>query len=130
MNAHERGFVDSLVRSSRRERISLLLNNAKKRSNFTNEFAHNGTSFLDPNGLRTIPPNQQHAKSICALLIQMGAPETCPVISEGALDGKEMPLLSALSDIVGGGMGSVISCVPGRLGYFEGEVRERYILQK
>jgi hypothetical protein len=60
----------------------------------------------------------------------LGAPETCHVISEGELDGKEMDLASALKEAVGNGVGAVISCVPGRLGYFEGEVRERYILQK
>jgi hypothetical protein len=41
-----------------------------------------------------------------------------------------MPLLAALKQVVGGGMGTVISGLPGRLGYFEGEVRERFILQK
>jgi len=41
-----------------------------------------------------------------------------------------MGLLDALKSVVGYGMGTVISCIPGRLGYFEGEFRERYILQK
>src|SRR5712671_3417997 len=47
-----------------------------------------------------------------------------------SLDGKEMELLPALKKVVGYGMGTMISCLPGRLGYFEGELRERYILQK
>jgi len=63
-------------------------------------------------------------------LRRLGAPETCHIISEGKLDGEEMHLGSALKEVVGGGLGTVISCVPGRLGYFEGELRERYILQK
>jgi hypothetical protein len=41
-----------------------------------------------------------------------------------------MELLAALKQIVGYGMGTVISCLPGRLGYFEGELKERYILQR
>ncbi len=40
-----------------------------------------------------------------------------------------MDLGVALSETVGYGMGTVISCIPGQLGYFEGESRERYILQ-
>jgi len=41
-----------------------------------------------------------------------------------------MDLLAALKEIVGRGWGTVISCLPGQLGYFEGELKERYILQK
>jgi hypothetical protein len=37
--------------------------------------------------------------------------------------------LSALKEVVGYGMGTLISCIPGRLAYFESE-DERYILQK
>ncbi len=65
-----------------------------------------------------------------AILGGLGAPDTCHVISEGRFDGQEMELLAALEETVGSGFGTVISCLPGRLGYFEGEMRERYILQK
>ena len=41
-----------------------------------------------------------------------------------------MELLSALEQVVGYVDGAVISCIPGRLGYFEGEWRERFILEK
>jgi hypothetical protein len=41
-----------------------------------------------------------------------------------------MELLSALEQVAGCGNGAVISCIPGRLGHFEGEWKERFILEK
>jgi hypothetical protein len=130
MNLHEQGFVDSFVQRARRERALLCLANRKKRRKFVGEFAHHGTYILMPECLRTIKPSQQNPDSIYAILRSLGAPDTCHVISEGNFDGREMELLAALKEIVGYGMGTVISCLPGQLGYFEGELRERYILQK
>lgn len=130
MNSHEQAFVESFVQSARRERVLLCLANAKKRRKFVGEFAHHGMYILAPECLRSIKPNEQHAASIYAVLRSLGAPDTCHIISEGSFDGKEMELLAALKEIVGYGMGTVISCPPGRLGYFEGELKERYILQK
>jgi len=130
VDVHEQGFVESFVRPSRRERISSLLANSRNRRKFTAELAHNGTGFLNPECLRSIQAGQQSAESIHAILLRLGAPGTCHIISEGDLDGKELKLSAALAEVVGGGMGTVISCVPGRLGYFEGEFRERYILQR
>ena len=54
-------------------------------------------------------------------------PETCHVIG-GEHDGKDMELLTALKQIVGYGTGTVLSCIPGKLAYFEGEIRERFLL--
>ena len=61
-----------------------------------------------------------------------GAPDTCHVLSESAaLDGREIPLASAHADIVGQGMGAFVSCIPGKLGYFESEeLGERYMLER
>ena len=39
-----------------------------------------------------------------------------------------MELLAALKETVGYGIGTVISCMPGKLAYFEGELRERFLL--
>jgi len=130
MNPHEQAFVESFVQSTKRERVRLGLANSKKRRKFVHEFAHHGTYILAPKCLRSIKPNQQHPDSIYSLLRSLGAPDTCHLISEDRnFDGKEMDLLVALKQIVGYGMATVISCLPGQLGYFEGELRERYILQ-
>jgi hypothetical protein len=130
MNLHEQAFVEFFVQRPRRERALLCLANSKKRRKFVDEFAHHGTYILAPECLRSIKPSQQNPDSIYAILRSLGAPDTCHVISESSFDGKEMELLAALKEIVGYGMGTVISCLPGQLGYFEGELRERYILQR
>jgi hypothetical protein len=131
MNLHEQAFVESFVQSAKCERVRVGLANPKKRRKFVAEFAHHGTYILAPECLRSIKANQQHPDSIYAILRGLGAPDTCYLISEDRnFDGHEMELLAALEQIVGNGMGTVISCLPGRLGYFEGELRERYILQK
>jgi hypothetical protein len=51
-----------------------------------------------------------------------GAGLTCWVISEElAIDGRELDLREALEHVQGGGMGTILSCVPGALAYYEGE---------
>jgi hypothetical protein len=45
------------------------------------------------------------------------------------LDGQEVDLETALEKIVGSQEGALISCVPGRLGYFEDE-DGRFILER
>jgi hypothetical protein len=116
MNVHEQAFVESFVQATRRERALLCLANRKKRRKFVDEFAHHGTYILAPECLKSIKPSQQNPDSICAILRSLGAPDTCHVISEGSFDGKEMELLSALNEVVGRGMGTVISCLPDGLG--------------
>jgi hypothetical protein len=66
------------------------------------------------------------------LLRAHGAPADCYVLSEKKdLDGHTVPLEAALDAVVGRGMGALLSCIPGRLGYFEGEVSgERYVLER
>ena len=44
------------------------------------------------------------------------------------LDGRELDLAEALREVIGKGFGTLISCLPGRLAYFEGEApTHRYI---
>lgn len=56
------------------------------------------------------------------LLKSKGAGTTCWATSEDAnLDGKELELNAALEAVVGRGMGTILSFIPGRLAYYEGE---------
>jgi hypothetical protein len=133
MNLHERAFVGSFLQKARRERALLCLANPKKRHEYIEWLIDSGRDVLVPECVRSIQPNQQHPDPICAILRSLGAPETCYLISEhSSYDGKELSLLAAIKEIIGNGdgMGSVISCLPGRLGYFEGEWKQRFILQK
>jgi superfamily II DNA or RNA helicase len=126
---HEREFVKAFVPRERRERWLELLANPKQRQKITLQLAHNAVFRSDR--IVAIEPRQQHAKPLSELLTRKGAPELCYVISESEeLDGREMLLVDALKAIVGYGMGSIVSCIPGRLAYYEAEgPKERFILQ-
>jgi hypothetical protein len=66
------------------------------------------------------------------LLEERCAPSNCYVVSENPnIDTATMPLPDALARIGGSGMGTLVSCLPGQLGYFEGEESgERYVLER
>jgi hypothetical protein len=71
-----------------------------------------------------------HTADILETLRSKGAPEKCFAISEDDdLDGKELFLSDALKEIVGRGIGTFLSCIPGRLAYFEDE-DGRFILER
>jgi hypothetical protein len=71
-----------------------------------------------------------NSTNILELLRMKGAGPTCWVISEDSdLDAREMDLHEALKKTIGRGMGTILSCVPGKLAYFEDE-EDRYILQR
>jgi hypothetical protein len=67
---------------------------------------------------------------LVALLIRMGSPKLAFVISESEeLDRTERSLTDAVSLCIGLGLGSVVSCLPGRLCFFQEEtVSGRWIL--
>ena len=126
-NSHESAFAESFISKARRERALELLASSKNRHTFTSKFDHHGRDYFIPECIRSIEPRHQHPSSLADILRAMGAPETCHVIG-GEHDGKDMELLTALKQIVGYRTGTVLSCIPGKLAYFEGEIRERFLL--
>jgi len=105
-----------------------MIANPKKRKKFLHELAH--FKALDPRYRFEIPKRVHGAEQIGALLVEKGAPPSCWVTSESsALDGKEMSLLEALREVVGYQMGTFLSCLPGKLAYFEDE-ENRWILER
>ncbi len=55
-------------------------------------------------------------------LREKGAPLTCYVLSKNSkIDGLRLPLCEALIETVGYGFGTFLSCIPGRLAYYEGQ---------
>src|SRR6185295_9324049 len=81
-------------------------------------------SDLDPRFQVPIPASEQSPSRLEQLLRSRGAPSECYLTSEDtALDGRTVGLSEALTLIVGRGMGTLLSCIPGRLGYYEGEDR-------
>jgi hypothetical protein len=61
-------------------------------------------------------------KNIYRLLQSKGAGKTCWVMSEDKdLDGREVDLESVLEKVVDRQMGTILSCIPGKLALFVGE---------
>lgn len=79
-----------------------------------------------------IPVGQQNADAIAKLLVNKGAPPLCHIISaDRDIDNRELPLDNALEETVGMNIGTFISCIPGKLGYFEFEdIGHRYIFER
>ena len=128
---HEQATIKAFVSRDKQERFLTFLSKPKNRKKLTQEL----TSFawFDPRFASVIPwkvdPNlglwQGHLQGIDnvhRLLKSKGAGKTCWAISADAdLDGKELELESVLECVFDGDTGTILSCIPGRLGLFSGE---------
>jgi hypothetical protein len=126
---HEEGLVRGFVVPYRQERMIDFLRNSKRRGQILMTLSH--FRALDGRFAKRAP-QPQTASSILRLLQSRGAPTHCYLVSENmSLDGRTMSLEAALDAIVGMGMGTLLSCIPGRLGYFEGEIPgRRFLLER
>jgi hypothetical protein len=124
----EQALIAAFVRRSKRDRYREILSNPRMRHKFTNQLAH-FTDF-DPKYRLRLPSDKLFVENIAVELQRRHSPSIVFAISEDpALDQKEFPLLEALKQIVGRGMGTVLSCIPGRLAFVETE-DERFILER
>lgn len=126
---HEQGFVEFVV-PTRRERVGTLLSSQKGREKLIASlscFSGFADQYVVP-----VEARSQNADEICALLQSKGAPHTCYVMAENAkLDRKILDLPDVLEAVVGFGLGAFVSCVAGKLAFYEGESPgTRFILEK
>ena len=128
LSPHEEMFVRSFIVAHKRARYLSLLDSERGRKKILEGFHH--CRDLDSRFAQRIPKNEQSRQSIEALLKGHGALHTCYVMSEDtSLDGRVMDLSAALLEIVGMDAGALVSCIPGRLAYFEMEgLSKRYLL--
>jgi hypothetical protein len=125
---NEHSLIAAFVRRSKRDRYREILSNPRLRHKFTNQLAH-FTDF-DPKYRLPIPGNKLFVDNIAVELHKRHSPKIVFAISEDpALDQKELLLVEALKRIVGRGMGTVLSCIPGHLVFVETE-DERFILER
>jgi hypothetical protein len=125
---HEEQTIKAFIRQNRQERYLRFLSDPKHRAKFTSELTH--FRDLDGKDALRIPPNQQNSAAVIKPVVSMGAGSKSWVISENSdLDGREMDLDAGLKETIGYGMGTIVSCIPGGLAYFEDE-DGRYILQR
>jgi hypothetical protein len=118
--SEEEALIRAFVVKGKRDRWLECLSNPKRRSTLRGALAH--FRDLDPRFIVALASNEQHAEAVAAKLRRYGATDTCSVISENLdIDGMRMALDTALEAVIGRGMGTLLSCVPGTLAYFEGE---------
>lgn len=129
---NERELVNAFVISSKRERLIFLLAHKENRRRKVALDSLNHFRDLNLRFARQLPLEERNAEAIERLLRQKGTPATCYVISDNwSIDGQFLPLNTALVEVVAGGLGTFLSCLPGKLGYFEGEdIGQRFILEK
>jgi hypothetical protein len=127
---HEAAFIRAFIIAAKQERFVELLAKPKRRRDVLGTLYH--FTDLDQRFIRRIHAAEDSAEGIEALLRSKGAPELCYAIStDPALDGRTVTLRAALTQIRGLGHGTLLSCVPGSLGYFEGEeIHDRYVLER
>ena len=117
---HETALVRAFVRKERVARWLEFLALPSRRADFLHRLA-------DPRDLRPERRVGVSGSSIetVAILRSRGAPQRCHVVSEiPALDGRFLNLTEAVEQIRGTGLGTIVSCIPGRLALYEGERQE------
>jgi hypothetical protein len=111
--------VKTFFEKGRSERFAEMGDKEKSRAKWTDKLNH--APGLKPDHASWLPSNVD----IIAQLKQKGAPETCTIISNSSrLDGKRMRLEEAIEEVKRDGWGSVLICIPGKLGYYYGESGE------
>ena len=128
--SHEEAFVQAFIVPDKQSRYLSLLGSRKRRAGFLDRLNHH--LDYDPAFAVRVPSDQQTADRIEALLRKRGAPDACHVISSRAeWDAQDKPLREALELVVGFSIGTVLSCIAGRLAYYEAEdMGDRFILSR
>ena len=118
MNDHEADFLAFIEDPQRRRVRTLFELGAKRRPDLVAILHHK--IRLDCRLCQPIPGGSLSAPAVAARLRELGAPAHCHVIG-GGLDGRDAPLADTLWDLIGFGDGAFVSCVSGRLGYYQYE---------
>lgn len=128
MNEHEEAVVRAFIVKEKQDRYRFLLGHAerKRRQQGTDRLNH--CRDLNPKYAKWLPSNAD----VTAMLRAEGSPESVYVISDTpAIDGQFMPLEAAIDVAALNGWGTIVSCIPGRLAYYYGEIGEcRAILRR
>ncbi len=118
-NIHEIGFIKSFVVKEKQERFLSLIQNKKKRKKLRLLLAHNIVLNEKDNILKKEDYSEER---IYMLLKKYGAPSICHIICESSkYDYTETDLKEALHELYTLDFGYIISCIPGKLAYYQGE---------
>ena len=126
----EAAIVGAFIAKQKRERLLLILRSPQRTRKLQEQFPHE--SRWDPRVVVPIPVAQQTAERLHAELLRRGAKNEVYLISANPkLDARSWNLVDALQEVVGSSSGTLVSCIPDRLAYFEGEAPgDRFILAR
>lgn len=129
---HEESLIRAFFLPGRQKRALVQLACLRKRSQFLNRLAHLGFDYLDERFVTSLQEEEGTVDSIFSLLKYKGAPKNCYIISQWKeIDCKEMLLRDALLKVCNSGRATLLSLIPGQLGYYEGEdISKQYLLFK
>ena len=124
----EEEIVRAFIRRERVDRYIAQLRKRMRREGL--RFDLDNLFDLDGRWIRRLEPEEDNPRALYALLRKLGAPEGCYVMSgDPGYDGAHLELREVLDAIHATGTGTIVSCVPDRLAYDEGEDR-RFILER
>jgi hypothetical protein len=128
----ERKFIEAFATKDKRQRLLDFFASDKNRWKGLLELQHFHPDIIDSRRAERIPRSESSPDNISRRLKQKGAPAECYVFSNcKELDRRFMPLDDAIRETHGLGIGTVISCIPGELAFFEGELfPDEHILQR
>ncbi len=116
----EERLFQAFVKPRFRGRYLALLHSRRGRPKIIERLSHSGD--LDERYMREVPKEISDWTALLALLSRRGAPPSCYIVSEDSgIDGQVMDLGEAVRSVYQSGMGTIISCLPGRLAYYEAE---------
>jgi hypothetical protein len=130
---HEAAVIRAFVQRDKQERFLGFIANPKNRKKFTESLSHfrwfdqrfaaplQWKVDQDPK-LTLWGKHVSGIENIYRLLKSKGAGLTCWAMSEDSqIDQRELDLREALEHVKGRQIGTILSCVPGKLAYFESE---------
>lgn len=123
-------IINSFCTPQKRDRYLSLIKS--KRSKFLGYLGSRLTFGFDERFLIQIESNNHRPDYINSFLVKNGAKNECYIISENPdLDGNCVLLAIALEQVVGSSTPTIVSCIPNRLLYYEGEsLKERFFCVK
>ena len=119
----EQQFVEAFIRDDKKQRLLGFFGSSKARWKGLLELEHFHAGMIDARYAHPVSRNDSTPERIIQLLRQRGAPPDCYVFSNcKELDQQILPLEQAIYQIHGIGIGTVVSLIPGRLAFYEGEI--------
>ncbi len=121
-------IVGTFIAQSKRERYAGFLGSAKGRLKFIDSLYH--FNDFDPAVVVELPAGLETREGVLKELQRRGDGRSCYIISaDSGLDRTTSELSDAIGRVFALVQGTIISCILGRLAYYEGEApKNRFIL--